>query len=138
MQTCPAEGDEDVTAPMNDVPRIDLVVPPGAGLEEAESQASAAARHDHPEDGLALIAWWDRLEGAGGPAQACEDEAYSSIARYATYRGTTCLVRVNGGQYDFFYASFSRAAEESETETQRRPYRGARPRRAKMARDQGE
>lgn len=124
-----------MTAPINDIPKIDLVVPPSAGLEEAEGQASAAARHDHPQDGLALIAWWDRLEGAGGPAQACEDGTYSSVARYATHRGTTCLVRVNGGQYDFFYASFSRAADESEAETQRRPYRGAWPGRAEWHED---
>ena len=116
-----------MTAPTSQMSKINLVVPPGTCLEEAESQARAAAGHEHPPGALALVAWWDRLLAAGGPSEACHTDTYSSVTSYAKQHGITCMVRVNGGQYDFFYAGIRRAADEVEPETQRNPYQGARP-----------
>ena len=79
------------------------------GIAQAEEATRKAIKSTKR---TVLVAWWDKKLHTGGPAEACSGDAPKCSADYARSHGASTRVKVNDGQYEFFYGDIPEGHEE--------------------------
>jgi hypothetical protein len=93
----------------NQLSDVNLKLDATSDIAHAEEATRKAIK---PTKRTVLVAWWDKKRHTGGPAEACSGDAPKCSADYARSHGASTRVKVNDGQYEFFYGEIPQGHEE--------------------------
>ena len=93
----------------NNMSDVNLAIDATRGIAQAEQ---ATRKSIETSKRTVLIAWWDKKRHTGGPAESCSGDAPKCSADYARSHGASTRVKVNDGQYEFFYGEIPEGHEE--------------------------